>query len=511
MQDLKKITEKSFIAGYNDKSKPEDLRTVESNTLTVYMADIKNAFIEQNMIIERNGYSMIGNAPVSKAVLGQAAHEPSGGSKYILRARNNAGDTNSVIEGWSGTGNFAALTSGSSQTADLKHEFVTASGSTYIFNGTDAVGKTTNATSMSTVAGIPRGKGGRWWHNFLFVYGVSGNTSRLYFSDVNTPETFDAVNGYIDINPDDNEAITTLGVLKDNLVIFKETKIFLLTGFGTADFTMDNLLDFGSGIGTIAPRSVVETGNDIYFITFFGKTPHIKSIKRTITDALVDGGVISDAITGTMNRIQTAQIANTSGAFDGRRVWFAICTTGTTNNEVVVYDTLTGGWTRMTGINANIIHTSTISGARAIYFGSATANGKSYVLDTSTNDDGEAIDFVVDTPAYMPSPGYKAKYKYMYLTADTDSDVDLNIDYSKDGFTFNDLKTLSLTGKGAAFGTAIFGTSKFGATTVVKERINNAGGTAYFMQYRFANNTLDDHVTLREWEIFYRLRALRDT
>lgn len=505
MQSLKRITENNFLLGYNDKDKPEALRSENG----VYMADIKNAFIEENKIVKRNGYSVIGNAPVSKAILGQAAHEPAGGSKYILRARNNSGDTNSVVESWSGSGSWGTLTGATSQTTSLKHEFAMAEGATYIFNGTDVVLKTTNGTSTSTVAAIPIGTMARWWHNFFFVAGVSGNTSRLYFSDVNDPETFDGSNGFIDINTDDNERIQALGTLKDNLIIFKETKIFLLTGFGTSDFTLANLDDFGSGIGTIAPRSVVETGNDIYFITFFGKTPHIKSLKRTAEDALVDGGIITDKITGTMDRVVTSQLSNTSGVFDGRRIWFSICTTGTTNNEVVVMDTLTNGWTRMDGINANVMHTSTISGARAVYFGSSTANGKSYHLDTSTTDDSAAIDFLVDTPAYQPIPGHKSKFKYLYMTADSSADVTLDIDYSKDGFTFGDLATLSLTGLGAAFGSAIFGTSKFGSTTLIKERLDSAGGTAYFMQYRYRNNAASAPVTLREWELFYRSRGLR--
>ena len=110
MQNLQRISERNFILGYNDKDKPEDLRKPDGS---VYMADIRNAFIEENKIMKRTGYSAIGDAPVSKAILGQNKHEPSGGTKYILRARNNAGDTQSVIEGWSGSGNRTALTSGS--------------------------------------------------------------------------------------------------------------------------------------------------------------------------------------------------------------------------------------------------------------------------------------------------------------------------------------------------------------------------------------------------------------
>lgn len=505
MQTLKRIVENNFILGYNDRDKPENLRTQDG----VWMADIKNGFVEENKLVKRSGYSAIGNAPVSKAVLGQQRHEPSGGTKYILRARNNAGDTQSVVEAWSGSGNWATLTGATSQTASLDHEFVTAENATYILNGTDTVLKTTNGTSTSTVAAIPKGTYAKWWHNFLFVIGVTGNKSRLYFSDVNEPETYDGVNGFIDINTDDNEDIQRIAALKDFLVIFKNSAVFLLTGYGTSDFTLSNLDDFGTGVGTIAPRSIVETGNDVYYLAYYGGVPHFKSIRRTENDSLVDAGIISDWITGTMKRMVTTRLSQTSGVFDGRRVWWSICTSGTTNNEVVVYDTITGGWVRHTGINASIFHMSTISGTPQLYFGSSTANGKSYQLDSSTSDDGAAIDFQIDTPMYSPAPGYKSRYKYLYMTADVGSDVDIDVDYSPDGFTFGDLGTISLTGLGAEFGTAVFGTSKFGATTLAKKRLDKAGGTAYYMQYRFRNNTADEDVSIREFELFYRPRGLR--
>src|SRR4030042_5215683 len=106
-QEFKNIIENNVILGYSDRDTPESLRTKLTSGLQVYMADIVNAFIEENKIIKRNGYSAIGNVPVATAILGQDRHEPYGSSKYILRARNNAGATNSVVEGWSGSGNFA--------------------------------------------------------------------------------------------------------------------------------------------------------------------------------------------------------------------------------------------------------------------------------------------------------------------------------------------------------------------------------------------------------------------
>lgn len=509
MQDLRRITENDFVLGYNDTDKPENLWGKNRS----YMADIVNAFIEDNKIIQRNGYSSIGNAPASKKILGEARHEPHGGTKYILRARDNAGGTQSVVESWSGSGNWATLTGATTQTAGARHEFVTIKDATYILNDSnDTVLKTTNGTSASSVAAIPKGIDGAWFHNFFFVFGVSTNQSRLYFSDVNTPETFDGVNGYIDVNPGDNEPIEALSVLSDQLLIFKESRVWSLTGFGTADFTLSDLGERATNIGTKASRSVVETGNDVFFLSYLGKTPHIRSMRRTAEGTLVDGGIVSDKIEATMTRINTTHIDKACGVFDGERVWFALpMDTSTEPDEVIVLNLASGGWTRHTGINASVMHISTISGEPVIYFGSSENDGKSHQLDTSTNDDGDAIDYIVITPAYAPQPGVKSKFKYLYITADVESDVDLDVDYSPDGFTWDDLATVSLTGLGAKFGSAVFGTSKFGATTIVKQRVDTGGGTAYFMQYRFRNNVLDEEVTLREWEIFYKVRALRAT
>jgi hypothetical protein len=510
-QDLKRIVENNFLLGYNDRDKPETLRFPKDGI--VYMAMIKNGFVEEGKIEKRGGYEMIADAPEAKPILGQDRHEPFGGAKYILRARNNAGDTNSIIEGWSGVGNWTALTGATTQTADARHEFVTANNATYIFNdANDVVLKTTNGTTASTVAGIPQGIGGMWFHNFLFVYGVSTNPDRLYFSDIGTPETFDPVNGYIDVNPGDNEPITALAVLKDELLIFKASRVWNLTGFGTADFTLDDLGERITSLGTKAQRGVLSTGNDCYYISYQGSTPHVRSVRRTQDEGIIDGGLISDAITGTMKRVNEIAIDKTVMAFDGRRLWVALpMDAATAPTEVLVYDTHTTGWTRMTGIFANDMHISTITGKSELFFGSSEADGKSHRLNTGRNDDGDAIDFEVRTPYYAPEPGYQSRYKYLYLTLDADTASELDVDMSVDGFEDTDLATIDLTGLGAKFGYAIFGTSRFGDTVILKRRLDWAGGPAYYMQYVFKNNEVDQTVVMRDWEVFYQTRGLRAT
>ena len=162
------------------------------------------------------------------------------GNKYIYKIRDDATSTNAHVRYWTGSGNWTALTSPTALTASLKCELEPANNALYDFNGTDTVHKITSGTTDSTVAAIPAGKYAKWFHQFFFVAGVSANPSRLYFSNINAPDTWTGAD-YIDVNADDGDIITGLAVLKDELLVFKKNRIWSLTGFGTGTFTLANL------------------------------------------------------------------------------------------------------------------------------------------------------------------------------------------------------------------------------------------------------------------------------
>jgi len=505
-QSLKRIIERNFYLGYNDRDKPEDIRDTANGV--IYMALVKNGLCDEGKIIKRNGYTQIGNNANLYKIMGQDRHEPNGGSKYILRAVSNG--TNIQIEGWSGSGNWVALSGATTLTAGAEVNFVMANNATYIFNGVDTVLKTTNGTSATAVASIPKGTDAIWFHNYMFVWGVTSFLDRLYFSAIGDPETYSGTTGFLDVNKGDNEYITTCTVLKDELMILKPSRFWSLTGFGTTDFTLDDLGERSTSIGTKAPRSVVSVGNDAYYLSYRGSVPHFRSIKKTEDGQIVDGGIVSDPITGTMKTLNLSQISKVAGEFDGRRIWWGIPTgTSTENNTVVVYDTINKGWTLHTGINPSVIHISSIGGTTDIYFGSAEADGKSHKLLAGKTDDGDAIAFEVRSPYYNPQPSYKSRYKYLYLTGET-TGANVDVYYTRDGFEDILLKTIPMVNKGALFGYAIFGYSLFGWQTIAKSRVNFAGGPAYYMQYVFKNSELNKDVVLREWDVFYYDKGLRE-
>lgn len=498
MQDARVIRETSFVKGYCDKLKPELLPDG-------YCAAAVNCFLDDQTIEKRHGYTEMGtDVKVDKPILSQAGIEFSGGTKFKLRARDNAAGTKSVIEGWTGSGAWGTLTGADSQTAGKDHVFVVAKDACYIVNDTDTVLKTTNGTSTSTVAGFPKGIDAKWFHNFMFVLTAAG---RLYWSNLNDPETYGA-ESYIDVNPLDGDVGVGLAVLKDELFIVKKNRVWALTGFGEADFAVDDLGERLSGLGAQSRQSIVETGNDVYFLSFVAGIPHFRGIKRTEYGATVAGEVLSDAIEGTMKSLVKNQLGNCAGIYDGRKIWWAVTASGGYNNLALVYDTLTKGWTRHTGINASCWSLSSLGGYPEVYFGEASASAKTYKLDNSTSDNGEDIVMEFRTRMYNPFPERKCKWKYLYLAADVKSDATLDVDYSIDGFDFVDLKTLELTGRGSKLPMTL-DYDKLGTATIVRERLDSAGGTSYKVQYRFRNASDTDEVTIREYQLLYKPRGLR--
>ena len=263
-----------------------------------------------------------------------------------------------------------------------------------------------------------------------------------------------------------------------------------------------------TGLGAQSRKSIVETGDDVYFLAKVGEVPHFRSIMRTRYGTIVAGEIISDAIEGTMKSLVMSQLDNCAGIFDGRKIWWSVTNTGSTNSLVLVYDTLTKGWTRHTGINASCWTLSTLSGYPEVYFGEAGNSTKTYKMDSSKSDAGTAIDMQFKTRLYSPFPERKCKWKYLQLACDVTSAATLDVDYSADGFDLSDLASLTLTGVGSTL-PLMLDTNRLGTPSIARERIDSAGGVSYKVQYRFRNNTATDAIGIREYQLMYKPKGLR--
>lgn len=498
MRSLQIYRETSFSKGMNDTLPPEHLERG-------YLADALNCFIRSDEIVKRYGYSLIGDDLGSTAIQGLKGIRFANGTKELLMVRNG------TIYKWTGSGNWSSL--GGTLATSGSVDIVIANNNAYFFDGTNTIAKY-NGTTVSTVAAIPIGTGARWFHNMLFVFGISATPNTVRISNLGDPEDFSGgTTATIAVNPNDGDRITAMGELNDELIIFKTQRVWSLSGFGTSTLTLSNLNEKITGFGTLAPRSIVNTGNDLVYLSFLGDVPHFRSLKRTTFATVTDGGIISENIETSMKNLNKSALDVVAGVYDGRNIWYAVPNESSTfNNKVLMIDWLSKGWVRHSGIQASVFEVFAISTTTELYFGEASADSKVYKMSSSaTSDNSSAINFQVISRRYGGDmPESKKKWKYLYITAKETGNYDLTVDYAKDGFTYDNLGTMNLSGTGAVFDNIILDTSKLGATDVKRKRFNLPKAVGFYTQYKMYDTSATSSVTIRDWETLYFPRQIRE-
>ena len=246
-------------------------------------------------------------------------------------------------------------------------------------------------------------------------------------------------------------------------------------------------------------------------MSFVGGDPEFRSVNRTRYGTLVEGGTISDSIRGSMKGLENTQLDEEEAEFDGRHVYFAVPTSGSTSNDrIFIYDVVDKGWVWWTGLFVGVFTKMDFTGEMRIYFGESRGDGKFYIMDDSDSDNGAAIDFYVETRRYGgDKPERNKKWKYLYVTADKLGNYDLVIEQSPDGFTFEPLGTVNLNPSGTTF-PITFDDAPLGVSDTRRKRIDFAKRTSYYVTVRFSNRNADQPIKLRHWELLYKERALRD-
>jgi len=500
MQRLATLKDTEMIIGYNDK--------FPSNLLPSNMcAMVQNAFLDSNKIIERTGYIIYGNdTGENKPNLGFHAHTTSTHNQ-LLKINDNVLGTNAVMYYKTASGNWTLAPGANTFTAGLACSLVTAAGATYITNGTDTVHKW-DGTTLTTVASIPIGRYLIWFHNFMWSLNVSGYRSRAYYSYVGLPETWVA-GEFLDISPDDGDIITGASIIKDELVVSKQFRMYSFQGWTELAFTTATLNEQLATYGCIAHESFINVGNDLLFLSFTGDLPHFRSLQKTRFSDTIYGGVISNDIEGTMSGLSKDQLGKTSMVFDGRKVWFFVPNGASTyNNLCLVYDTITLGWSKHTGIYASRGIVSTISGRARVYFADSR-NSKVYVMDGGNSDNGDPIDFVYTSRQFTPDFKRFYKFKYLFLQYLAGNTGLLQLWTSVDDNDYDLVDTIDLDNAGSQFPMTF--TFPFGSGTMTQEnRSELPYGVFHMCSVKFTKNDTNPRATIYQYELMGFPRNIRD-
>ena len=209
--------------------------------------------------------------------------------------------------------------------------------STYIDNGTDAtlvIDESQLAGSLKIAA--PTGQYGCVAQLRNIVGGGDNYPRRFYYSEFNKPYTFYASN-FFEVDDD------IVGLLEWNNDIYaiQKSEIARTQGIiGTNTVSLRRKLT--PGLGGIAPRSITVTPAGIFFLA---NDRTVRLLDRYGTPHL-----ISEPVEEYLEDAVAAYVDDAVGYFSNGRYYLWICTTGTSNNQGLVYDTKAKAWHTRNGV-----------------------------------------------------------------------------------------------------------------------------------------------------------------
>ena len=153
----------------------------------------------------------------------------------------------------------------------------------------------------------------------------------------------------------DYDDITALVAGPDfTLFVFKERSIFAIgtaptaetgTAVAVAAFTVRQL---SRDIGCVSARSVVQIGNDTFFLSRDG----VRTLQRTIADGMTSiQPPISEPINDIIDRINWTSAASATAVYRDKKYILALPLDSATDpSHIAVFDTVAGGWSLWTGL-----------------------------------------------------------------------------------------------------------------------------------------------------------------
>lgn len=504
----------SYSGGMVDSEQPDRLAEDEAVL-------IQNAYINQRgSLTKRSGILLSGNDTGSTAIVGLKSWTENDGTKWVLRTTGtNLQYLNSTTWDNLDTG----------FTTGLDMDFAVANNKLYMVNGTDNTHSWDGASTVSNSAlvdmgstTVPTGKYIKWWKNYMFIAGASkfngaSYPSRVWFSNLGAPDTWTTATDYFDVNLSDGQAITGLAILQDYLVIFKERSIWVITGTNPSDWKIsgsnNNLTNVNQGIGCKSYRSIVQVGDDLWFMANDG----IRSLRRNAEATTPNIGIVSGDIQTTITGLNQGALSKVAAILFNKRVYFAMPNGSSSyNNIVMVADTrITKDkadnphpWVKYTGWQVAVWEVHEPSSTPSLYFGEASADSLTFQAETGTNDNSAAIDFDYRSKMIdLREQDMRKTARFLWAHGEVSGDNDVSV-YSSDDNSVYTLHGLFNLAGGDVWNSGTYGTSTWGYAAEKREKfvLNRA---ARQIQIRYRNNTADESVTMLPYTLAIKVKQVK--
>ena len=218
------------------------------------------------------------------------------------------------------------------------------------------------------------------------LFGVeAANPSRLRFSKDLNQDAWPAL-FFDDVSPDDGENITALVSFFDQLIIFKRTSIYILSGNNETDFIVQRSQG-DSRIGCVSNRTAWVCDNFVLFLSERGiygfdglRTQYLSANMEPIFD-------VTNSNQSLRYNFSQEGITCAANYKNGSRNWYVLSLpsgSSTSNTFCLVYDFTLGNWTIFQGIFAHSLAIVQESNEPKLYSGDY--NGFLWKQDTTNND-----------------------------------------------------------------------------------------------------------------------------
>ena len=346
------------------------------------------------------------------------------------------------------------------------------------------------------------------FQNFIFLGGNSTYPYRLYFCNDGDETTWTATD-YIDIG-DLTTPITGLAVLFGKLFIFTRRGMYELTGYDRDTFSVSVVT---LSTGCVTHKSIVKVDNNLVFWSDRG----VYSFDGISVHYL--GTNIESTVSG-FNYNRT-QFINAELYKARNQVWFAVSTGSNTINNEVICMTYDPTQAENAGISKDNVVFAVYTGMAFNCFGLERSSsqldrlyaggydGLIYKQDQGTNDNGNAIDFVVKTPPMdMGAPEEFKRFRYIWLFTKQTGNYTLNISYKTDFKPGDTTTTVNMqqTTDASLWGTMIWGVSVWGGSSIIKARVGLKANGQH-LEIIFHKNVADTPITIKGFTLLSQMKG----
>lgn len=498
--DLKAFT----LSGFRGLNNNDDSSQIEDNQ----SQDLLNVIIAKD-ISKRGGFTEVNSTaiPSSTGIYGLFPYYyNNGANRKLIYASHTVLGEMSV-----GDGSISTITSG--LTSNQRTRAVTFQDLLILVNGSNNPQKIDESTGADLGGDPSVTKYIALHKNYLFIAGNSTYPSRLWYCDLDTPETWGA-NSFFDVNTDDGQSITGLQVTLDALIIYKDYNIYLLYGDTptyTDGLTLWRIKQASTDTGAVNQGCISTVGKNLVYLS---RNKGVQTFGGGVTTAEVKfdslaSATLSRDITPTIKSLNESRFSQAEAInFDYKYILSVPNNASTTNNLNLVFDYATGDWL-LWDIPANCWTVFRSSGVDILYFGSVST-GKIYrYTPTTYSDNGTAINAYYKTKDLNLGSSVNDKiFRKYYLTTNKSTDFVTTVDYEVDFGDSTGEDTVSAKASDSLWGTMVWGTDTWGGATVstTKKSMNKRGK---FINYKFSNNTLGENMIIRDFTQYFRIRGAR--